>query len=838
MTARKYKQLQVLCTVLIALGVSLAYVAGILEPFELLLLDARSRLAPAPPVEQPVVVVGVTKGDTPWEGLGEFPWPRRVHAQLIDTLILHGARVIALDFHFESESKEAGDDRALQDACRKAGNVILPVYTAKTRGMPVVRVEGMPVWQAKGPYTLERSFEALRKAVNKEAHINVRPDRDDRIRRIPAFLLYNDSVLVPALSLQAFLAAERIDANRMHWQQGRLRLRDLPLPLDRQGAFYIRHPDYERDVGRVLDSEVGRVRSCRRLQGKPILHYSFRQVLQGSLAPGEFAGRIVLVGYTDVTKARDVHPTPFGRQFGVLVQAAAVQTLLSGRPIARVAPGWTLALVASLSLAMLPFLLRLRLLHVAGAGAGALVLTLAATMLLFVSSRLIMDGVPALAVVTLNAASGIAVTALYTRRAVRERDLQFQAVEEWGRTATAGAPNVEDVLLSMAARALGARAGIFLAASGGGAPGAPRGHFGLEPEGRLAAARAAAAALARETGGDRLALSAEPAVDDRLPAAGTRFANILCMPLASPEGALGYLCLFDKEPSPVSPRAVFGREDLRLAEALCRQASVAVHNARLAGELQRKNEALSRAMDDLREAQQALLQSERLSALGKMTNMIVHDIKNPMQGIRTFAELVGNPQTTPEELSEFSALICSEIDRLVDMSQELLDYSRGAVQLQRERIAVARLLEDVQKTLGGVTEPKSIRVDARLGYDGEAVWDAGRMKRVLLNLCVNAAEAMPPGGTLCIATTADDRRLTLTVTDTGPGIPQEFLERVFEPFATSGKAGGTGLGLAIARKIVEDHGGTIAARNRQEGGAEFRIEIPLDSPAEEGAASP
>jgi signal transduction histidine kinase len=409
---------------------------------------------------------------------------------------------------------------------------------------------------------------------------------------------------------------------------------------------------------------------------------------------------------------------------------------------------------------------------------------------------------------------------------VHERDLQMDTVRRAGRATSLEAVGAEAVLLSMAAGTLGARAGVYLAAAENGQPGAEKARIGLE-QAQADDAAAAARALARRSRGHRFGLSTQPADDPDLEGRGGSFANVFCMPLQTGSRLLGYMCLFDKTPAPASPRPYYGREDLRVAEALCRQAAVAMERSELAVELRRKNAALTQAMEELTAAQRELLESERLSAMGKMVNMIVHDIKNPMQGLRMFAELVGDPATKPEEHKEFSKIICSEIDRLVDMAQELLDYSRGTARLDLESVSVSDWIGEVLAGLRGVAEPKAIEIRTELGYDGTVRIDRARMRRVLFNICQNACQAMPRNGVLTLSGERRDGQCVLRVVDTGPGIPAEVMDTLFEPFATAGKKGGTGLGLAIAKKIVEDHGGTVAARNRDAGGAEFRIELPL-----------
>ncbi|MCI0824823.1 MAG: sensor histidine kinase, partial [Chloroflexi bacterium] len=140
-------------------------------------------------------------------------------------------------------------------------------------------------------------------------------------------------------------------------------------------------------------------------------------------------------------------------------------------------------------------------------------------------------------------------------------------------------------------------------------------------------------------------------------------------------------------------------------------------------------------------------------------------------------------------------------------------------------------------------ESSGVDVVTRLDYRGAVRIDAERMRRVLINIAGNAADAMSAGGTLTLATRKGDNFWELAIEDTGTGIPQDLRDRIFEPFVTSGKEHGTGLGLAIAREIVTGHGGDIRVETRVAGeedgkapGSTFFMRIPFELPDPAGAA--
>ena len=246
-----------------------------------------------------------------------------------------------------------------------------------------------------------------------------------------------------------------------------------------------------------------------------------------------------------------------------------------------------------------------------------------------------------------------------------------------------------------------------------------------------------------------------------------------------------------------------------------------LERARLADELQH-------AIASLEAAQQKLIEAERLSAVGKVANMIIHDIKNPMQGIRMFAEMAGGTDLEPEERREFSDTMCHEIDRLVGMCQEILDFARGTSSLFREPVSLDDFLMEVLLTLAPELDNAAVKLSTDLAFGGNLALDASRVRRVVLNLFRNAIEAMAGqgGGELRVQSAPSRTGIRIQVSDTGPGIPDAIADTIFEPFVSHGKDHGTGLGLAIAKKIVEDHNGTIDVVTQTGRGTTFCIELP------------
>jgi DNA-binding response OmpR family regulator/anti-sigma regulatory factor (Ser/Thr protein kinase) len=220
------------------------------------------------------------------------------------------------------------------------------------------------------------------------------------------------------------------------------------------------------------------------------------------------------------------------------------------------------------------------------------------------------------------------------------------------------------------------------------------------------------------------------------------------------------------------------------------------------------------------------LRKEKLAAVGKITNTIVHDLRNPLSTIRMAAEMV--EQMVPES-RRYAQIIMSEADRLTEMCEEVLAYTRGDQNLKVAPVDVATFLEGVAEALAALRNGRQVVIETVTEGVGQARWDEKKMRRAVYNLGVNACEAMPGGGTLTLAARAEEDLIQVQVADTGCGMPPEVATRVFEPFFTQGKPQGTGLGGAIVKSIVEAHGGTVDVTSEVGQGTTFRLCLPREA---------
>ncbi len=245
-----------------------------------------------------------------------------------------------------------------------------------------------------------------------------------------------------------------------------------------------------------------------------------------------------------------------------------------------------------------------------------------------------------------------------------------------------------------------------------------------------------------------------------------------------------------------------------------------------------------------RRAEDAQRQSQKLEAIGLLAGGVAHDFNNLLVGILGYADVVAEEAAPGSVQEEAARTIAQAGQRAAELTRQLLAVARLGHHRQ-EPVDLHAVGREVAGLLGR-TLYKSIRLDVRLEAPLHTVrGDPGQMQQVILNLAMNARDAMPDGGTLAIETSLDapgvppeERHLVLQVSDTGVGIPKEHLQRIFDPFFTTKPEGsGSGLGLATAYGIVKGHGGTLKVSSEVGAGSRFTVSLPAwDAPA--AAAAP
>jgi two-component system sensor histidine kinase HydH len=236
--------------------------------------------------------------------------------------------------------------------------------------------------------------------------------------------------------------------------------------------------------------------------------------------------------------------------------------------------------------------------------------------------------------------------------------------------------------------------------------------------------------------------------------------------------------------------------------------------------------AIDRERREREQRERDLLRADQLAIVGQMAAGVAHELRNPLTSIKGLVQVNLREAESHGLPAEDLRVIEQEVRRMERTLQTFLDFARHP-QSGRCRLEVAPLVERTLALVRGRAQKQ--RVALRFRHPVRSVWieaDGGQIQQLLLNLALNALDAMPRGGVLEMEIRpCPDEHVEVVVLDTGPGIPPRHLPRLYEPFFTS-KETGLGLGLPISRRIAEDHGGILEASNRPEGGARFVFRLP------------
>jgi len=244
-------------------------------------------------------------------------------------------------------------------------------------------------------------------------------------------------------------------------------------------------------------------------------------------------------------------------------------------------------------------------------------------------------------------------------------------------------------------------------------------------------------------------------------------------------------------------------------------------------DLREKNRDLERLLEETRILQEEKVQSERWATLGKMAGMVAHDLRNPLAAIRCQAGLALE-EVRLEDGSERSLLcLLRQVERMNQYIDELLLFSKpDSSRAEFRPYEVKALAAALGEAFAERFRQTKIRFEARLHYTGTCRMQPARIYRVLENLLKNALEATGQGGRILLETgEVSGGSVLIRVVDSGPGIPVEAREGLFEPFVSLNKPSGTGLGLAIVKRIVQEHGGQVWIEKGEYGGACFTIRL-------------
>jgi signal transduction histidine kinase len=257
----------------------------------------------------------------------------------------------------------------------------------------------------------------------------------------------------------------------------------------------------------------------------------------------------------------------------------------------------------------------------------------------------------------------------------------------------------------------------------------------------------------------------------------------------------------------------YTESDLILAEDLANRASLALQNCILFS-----SEQLTRS---------ALVQSEKLATAGRMTGAIAHEINNPLEALTNLLYILEQSSDANESVRKLANAALTEVTRIAHITRQTLGFYRDL-----RTPSTLNLAQSVSETLQiykGRFAEKNIAIELRLDENVHVNAIKGEIRQVISNLLINAYEAMAPDGKLAISVSTVEDEAVLSISDSGPGINEDVMEKIFEPFFTTKQGTGTGLGLWITQTLVQKNGGRITAstrRGHEDHGTSFDIKFP------------
>jgi signal transduction histidine kinase/putative methionine-R-sulfoxide reductase with GAF domain len=312
--------------------------------------------------------------------------------------------------------------------------------------------------------------------------------------------------------------------------------------------------------------------------------------------------------------------------------------------------------------------------------------------------------------------------------------------------------------------------------------------------------------------------------------------SLVVIPLLVKDRALGAIAADHVE----AGRSIT-KQTLESVMTFAQQAGLAIHNAFMYQELktfsQQMEEKIQQTTADLKKTEAQLIRSEKLAALGQLAAGIAHEIRNPLTSINILIHSLRDKPSDDEYRQEDLRVIEEEIRRINEIVDQFLRFAKPAPPLLQEA-DVFSLFEETLHLLKPQIEKQRVSVQKEFQPLPPTVLDREQMKQVILNLLINALQAMPGGGGLRLSgqVLEDHRWIQLSIQDTGVGIPPEDMNKLFDPFFST-KEGGVGLGLSIAHRIIDQHRGKIQMESTPGKGTLFTLWLPISQEVTDGNRS-
>jgi signal transduction histidine kinase/CRP-like cAMP-binding protein len=281
---------------------------------------------------------------------------------------------------------------------------------------------------------------------------------------------------------------------------------------------------------------------------------------------------------------------------------------------------------------------------------------------------------------------------------------------------------------------------------------------------------------------------------------GYKTNSMLCYPIKNKNGGvIGVLQLLN------SQKGFFVPIDEAFLEALSVHAALALENAELV---------------------QQILRTDRLTSIGKVANFIITDIKKPILTIKHYAEHIKKKEIS-QDVKQVLDMIIEQANTVSDLVQTTLSYSEGKTIIQTKKQSLNATLEYTLELLAEYVDSKKVKLFKKFDKDAIVQIDKKEFYQACFQIAKNACESMGTGGNLYLSTNLIDNFVSISFRDSGLGIPDSLIEKIWEPFMSHGKKNGVGLGLPIAEKIIKEHGGSISVESDLGTGTTFTIKLPI-----------
>jgi len=300
----------------------------------------------------------------------------------------------------------------------------------------------------------------------------------------------------------------------------------------------------------------------------------------------------------------------------------------------------------------------------------------------------------------------------------------------------------------------------------------------------------------------RVALTGEPVIvnnesscEDEL---GYKAKSYLSFPLKVKEKIIGVLNLTDKE------NDFFNNTDVKIAGYIASQCALAINRFALYEEKKK---------------------TEHLKVIGKFTSSIAHDIKNLLQIVQSYIELIEIEMEGESEIKLYIDSICTELKLIHGLTLDILDFANKQISLKKSRVKLSNFLNEIKEHAEILTKLTPITFEMSFQNDVEFECDKEKLFRVFFNLINNSIEAVGESGNIRLDVKNQSEYLIFELIDNGKGIKKENIDKIFDPFFTSGKMKGTGLGLAVVKEIVQAHNGVIKVESEENKYTKFTVRI-------------